>query len=226
MWVLIVLATQCFCDLLNSHTVPELTNAFINRSAHVLSESIRLQFSTAGLQNSLSVCATTANQSNEPLNATRSRKLLIVTGPSGSGVRAVGGLIKGQLTAHADMQKHHIDCAAINLPDIFSSCADDTMTACVLLRTLEDKACEALTQPRGNGFTSSVTIVVVTIAPEFHIAQSDLIKLISSVAQTCSPGVHVSIAAVVAVVAPKSLMSDTTTSPDMYVPFLLCFLIL
>lgn len=221
-----MLTVKCFWDLLNSHAVPAHTIAFINRSAHVLSESIRLQFTTTGLQNSLSVCATTANQSNQPLNPALSRKLLIVTGPSGSGVRAVGGLIMGQLSAHADMQKHCIDCAEINLPEISSSCAVDRMTACVLLRALEDKACEALTQPRGTGDTSSVTIVVVTIAPEFHIAQSDLIKLISRVAQTCSPDMHVSIAAVVAVVAPKALMSDTTTNPDMYVPSLSCVIIL
>jgi hypothetical protein len=196
---------------------PILTNITLCRSAHVLSESIRLQFSTAGLQNSLSLCTATLKQANHlPSDATLRRKLLIVTGPSGSGVRAIGGLIKKQLSVHADMQRHHIDSAEINLPEISSSCAANGMTADLMLKAVQDKARDVLTQPRGNdNYTSSVAVVVLTIAPQCHIDQGDLIKLLYRVAQTCSRGVLVSLAAVVAVVAPRALISVTTTSTDM-----------
>jgi hypothetical protein len=201
--------------------VPELTNIPRYRSAHVLSESIRLQFSTAGLQNSLSTCSAAAKKAvHQSLNATLSRKLLIVTGPSGSGVRAVGGLVKKQLSAHEDTQRYHVDSAEINLPGIFSSFAADRVTADLVLKAVVEMARNALTQPRGKGDTSSVTIVLVTIAPECHIKQGDLIKLLTSVAETCSPGMRVSLAAVVAVVAPKALIRETATSPAMYVPAL------
>jgi hypothetical protein len=201
--------------------VPALTNIPHNRSAHILSESIRLQFSTAGLQNSLSTCSATAKKAvRQSFNATLRRKLLIVTGPSGSGVHAVGGLVKKQLSAHVDMQRYHVDSAEINLPEITSSCAAYGVTSDLVPKAVEEMARDALTQPRGNGYTSSVTIVLVTIAPECHIKQGDLIKLLTSVAETCSPGVRVSLAAVVAVVAPKTLIRETATSPDMYVPAL------
>jgi hypothetical protein len=192
---------------------PALTNIPLYRSAHVLSESIRLQFSTAGLQNSLSLCSATAKQAeHQPLNATPSRKLLIVTGPSGSGVRTVGGLVKKQLSAHVDMQRCHVDSAEVCIPEISSTCAAD-----LVLKAVEDMARDTLIQPRRNGYNTAVTIVVVTIAPECHIDQGNLIKLLTSIAQTCSPGVRVSLAAVVAVVAPRALLRETAASPDMYV---------
>ena len=190
----------------------------------MLSESIRLQFSTAELQASLSRCHNLAKEaSSQPLNATPkcSRRLLIVAGPTGCGVRAVGGLIKKQLSSHAEMQKCHVNCADINLTEIASACAVDIMTADSVVRAVEEMARLALTQPRVKGTTSQplslVTVVVLTIAPEQHIDQGNLIQLLLSAAQTCSPGVHVSLAAVVAVVAPKAMKSEIYTSPDMYV---------
>ena len=151
-------------------------------------------------------------------------KLLIVVASSGSGVRAVGGLIKKRLSTHESMTRCAVGSIEINMTQLCSSENMDSGPSEVFVQGLSVLTAAAITElytDNDKTFShSSVVIVIVTTPIEIFLPLADLLKLVtSSITSSVSEeslgvDVDVSLAGVVAVAVPKGMLSDSIVGPS------------
>jgi 23S rRNA U2552 (ribose-2'-O)-methylase RlmE/FtsJ len=149
------------------------------------------------------------------------RKLLIITGHSGSGVHALSVLIREQLKTHQDMTNSLLDYVEINLLDTMAvGGKDENITDIRILDDLEalvmsdfSSAVKMHTKCDKNS-TSHVTVVTLTTAAQVLLNQAELLNIVLEGSKKNSPHTYVSIGAVVAVIAPKALLTESVTSTD------------
>jgi hypothetical protein len=149
------------------------------------------------------------------------RKLLIITGHSGSGVHALSVLIREQLRTHQDMANSLLDYVEINFLDTMAvDNKDQSMTDVRILDNLEALVVTAfssavkLHNKCDQSSTSHVTVVTLTTAAQVLLNQAELLDIVLECSKKNSPHLYVSIGAVVAVIAPKALLADSVTCTD------------
>jgi hypothetical protein len=149
------------------------------------------------------------------------RKLLIITGHSGSGVHALSVLIRERLRTHQDMTNSLLDYVEINFLDtMIVDDKDENITDIRILDNLEALVMSAfssavqLHNKCDKNSTSHVTVVTLTTAAQVLLNQAELLNIVLEVSKKNSPHMYVSIGAVVAVIAPKALLTESVTSTD------------
>lgn len=149
------------------------------------------------------------------------RKLLIITGHSGSGVHALSVLIREQLRTHQDMAKSLLDYVEINLLDTFAvGDKDEIITDVRILDSLEALVMSAfssaveLHNKCDKNSTSHVTVVTFITAAQVLLNQAELLNIVLECSKKNSPHMYVSIGAVVAVIALKALLTESVTCTD------------
>ena len=149
------------------------------------------------------------------------RKLLIITGHSGSGVHALSVLIREQLRTHQDMAKSLLDYVEINLLDTFAvGDKDEIITDVRILDSLEALVMSAfssaveLHNKCDKNSTSHVTVVTFITAAQVLLNQAELLNIVLECSKKNSPHMYVSIGAVVAVIALKALLTKSVTCTD------------
>ena len=195
-----------------------------DRCAHTLSESMRLQCDPAELQNSLTQHNQLAQEmKSNPLKtpAIIGRKLLIITGSSGSGVHAVSALLGEQLRTHQEMENRLVDSVEINILDAMVMNDDyGIITNVEFLNNIEALIMLALSSTlklqnkSGINPISHVTIITLTTAAQILLNQSEILNIILECTRKNSPHTHVSIGAIIAVIAPKALLEESATHTD------------
>ena len=206
----------------NCHLIVSLHH-YLYRCAHTYSESIRLQFPSAGLQNSLNQYSNELGQNKmkgkeEMKRITEIvRKLLIIVGPLGTGVRTIGGLITKRLSAHEMMSHHTLGCIEINLADILPETSlhgSDYNSG--FLKGFENLTTTAIAPLNENSrfSSSSIIVVILTTVAECCIPQADLLKLLTANIIRNSQGISVSLVGTVAIVSAKSILCDAIGSAE------------
>lgn len=182
---------------------------FVHRCTHSLSESIRLKIPTQGLQTALSqeIKLTDKNMAHKI-----PQRLLIVVGPSGSGVLTVGTLIGKNLAAHDGFGNVHISSVQLNIAEIVSDSKESTDHQ--LIEKIRERCDDLFASSPPRLSAPSVIIVSLTTSAECYIDQADLSNLLVLSAQKCSATIAVDIGAVVSVVAPNALLQESLTSLD------------
>ena len=149
------------------------------------------------------------------------RKLLIITGHSGSGVHALSVLIREQLRTHQDMTNSLLDYIEINILDtMVVGDKDENITDVRILDNLEALVMTAFSSAVkmhnkcDKSSTSHVTVVTLTTAAQVLLNQAELLNIVLECSKKHSPHMYVSIGAVVAVIAPKALLTESVTCTD------------
>ena len=197
------------------------------RCAHAYSESIRLKFPTAGLQNSLDQYSAEIIKNKKieremkmKKNSKHDRKVFMIFGPLGCGVQTIGGLIEKGFTSHEKLKSCPIGSIHINLFNFLPETSlPEREKDIFTLKGMDDllAATMATLNLKSEFSRTSAILIIVTSAIGCYLPQADLLQLLTTSVIKSSPGISVSLAGVVAVVSPKSISFDTIGASEWYI---------
>ena len=139
------------------------------------------------------------------------QRLLVVVGPSGSGVLTLSTLIEKNLASHDGFANVHVSSVQLNIAEIVSDSRE--LADHQIIEKIKE-SCDTVFATQPCLLTPSVIIVSLTTSAECYIDQADLLTLLVFSAQRCSVNIAVDIGAVVCVIAPKALLRESMTSPE------------
>ena len=122
---------------------------------------------------------------------------------------------------HPDMSNQLIDYVEINFLDaMVTKEKDQIITDAGILNSFENTVTSAFSSPSilqnncGKNPRGHTTIVTFTTAAQVLLNQPELLNVILECSRRNSPHMNISIGAVVAVIAPKALLTESPTHTD------------